>query len=154
MKPWMRLCLVAAVAVTLTATGATTSLAQEPAARRSPPITVPTGPTPSKSENLDSIQGRARAAAAKVNVKDPASVKRANAELSRVHAHLTAYARANGIKLTTQTVTATATAQEQSCPGTKTIAGMTCTLTNASVVNGKLICDYDCFPQPQKSKGY
>jgi hypothetical protein len=118
------------------------SLAQEPEAKRSPPITVPTRPpTPPRSGELNSIQARARAAAAKLDFKDPKAVKQVNAELSKVHADLVAYAKANGLKLTTRTYKhPVGTSAAQTCPEKED-----CTLVGASVTDkGVLNCIYTC----------
>jgi hypothetical protein len=48
---------------------------------------------------LNSLGARAQAAATGLNVKDPASVKRVNAELKKVHADLEAFAKAHNLKL-------------------------------------------------------
>ena len=48
---------------------------------------------------LQSFGTRAKAAAARMNVKDPASMKMVNANLKKVHADLEAFAKANNLKL-------------------------------------------------------
>jgi len=53
---------------------------------------------PAKAE-LKDLGARAQAAATGLNVKDPASVKRVNADLKKVHADLEAFARAHELKL-------------------------------------------------------
>jgi len=55
-------------------------------------------PKPAKAE-LNSLGARARAAATGLNVKDPASVQRVNAELKKIHADLKAFAKAHNLKL-------------------------------------------------------
>ncbi len=59
---------------------------------------TPTPAKPAKAE-LDSLGARARAAVTGLNVKDPASIKRVNAELKKVHADLAAFAKAHNLKL-------------------------------------------------------
>jgi hypothetical protein len=55
-------------------------------------------PKPAKAE-LDSLGARAQAAATGLNVADPASVQRVNAELKKIHADLKAFAKAHNLKL-------------------------------------------------------
>ncbi len=52
-----------------------------------------------KVAQLQSFGTRAKAAAARMNVKDPASMKMVNANLKKVHADLEAFAKANNLKL-------------------------------------------------------
>ena len=55
-------------------------------------------PKPEKAQ-FQSFGMRAQAAAAGLNVNDPASVKKVNAELKKVHADLEAFAKAHNLKL-------------------------------------------------------
>ena len=52
-----------------------------------------------QAAQLKNFGTRAQAAAAGMNVKDPASMKMVNANLKKVHADLEAFAKANNLKL-------------------------------------------------------
>jgi len=52
-----------------------------------------------QAAQLKSFGTRAKAAAARMNVKAPASMKMVNANLKKVHADLEAFAKANNLKL-------------------------------------------------------
>lgn len=52
-----------------------------------------------QAAQLKSFGTQAKAAAAGMNVKDPASMKMVNANLKKVHANLAAFAKANNLKL-------------------------------------------------------
>jgi hypothetical protein len=54
---------------------------------------------PDNKAQLQSFGTRAKAAVARMNVKDPASVKMVNANLKKIHADLEAFAKANNLKL-------------------------------------------------------
>jgi len=54
---------------------------------------------PAQKAELKSLGARARAVATGLNLKDPASVKRVNAELKKIHADLEAFAKAHNLKL-------------------------------------------------------
>lgn len=113
----------------------------------------PTAPTlVADDAQFGAIQARANAAATKLKAKDAKSVSRANAELAKVHADLVAYTQKNGLKITTETVRQHGVAMVQACSGTQTIAGMKCTLRGSKILDGSLICDYDCVPQPKTIK--
>jgi hypothetical protein len=59
--------------------------------------TVVTQPT--QKAELKSLGARAQAAATGLNVKDPGSVRRVNAELKKIRADLEAFAKAYNLKL-------------------------------------------------------
>lgn len=54
---------------------------------------------PDNKAQLQSFGTRAKAAVARMNVKDPASMKRVNANLKKIHADLEAFAKTNNLKL-------------------------------------------------------
>jgi hypothetical protein len=54
---------------------------------------------PAQKAELTSLGARAGAVATGLNVKDPASVKRVNAELKKIQGDLLAFAKANNLKL-------------------------------------------------------
>jgi len=119
---------------------------------------------------LNAIQARANAAAAKWNPKSAASVAQLNAELAKVHADLIAYAKANGLKVTGKVYkhksgdgagrpgAGTSAAQAESCPGEKRAGGMVCTLESVEIrpilgLPGWItICHYPCVPAPTANR--
>ena len=120
-----------------------------------PPVEGPTrGSISSTDGKLQAIQARAKAVAAKLNFKSPKALKEAQAELASVHADFVAYAKTNGLKLSTKTYThpVGAIAEEQSCPGEKNDGKMNCILSSATVYEGHLICYYSCIVVPEKKQ--
>jgi hypothetical protein len=147
-----RLSLIAAIAGAAFLASPLATLAQEREVSGGGPTKGEVPPAKARAGELEAIQARARAAAAKLDFKNPKAVKQANAELATIHADLVAYAKANGLKLTTKQYKHPAgTSAEQKCPEKDG-----CALSGAELdAQGNLICTYECYvvvkPLPPKS---
>lgn len=102
---------------------------------------------------LASLASRANAAAPGVTSKDPAIVKKAQAQLATVNAELRNYANKNGLKVTSVTRRPTPGSQparQQVCAGsTMNTAGQVFTLRQARLgADGVLQCEYDSITIP------
>ena len=134
--------LIAAIAgVAFVANPPPSMAAERESAQTSPASGRTKGEVP-QTKRLTAIQASARAAAAKWSSKDANAVKQANAQLARVKADLVAYAKSNGLNVTTQIDEhPVGTSAAQLCPAAK--AG--CVLSKAEVGdNGILYCTYTC----------
>jgi hypothetical protein len=101
-------------------------------------------PAPETDPQFKAIQARAGAAAVKMNVKDPKSIKAVNTELANVRAELDAYAKAKGLKLTTTRYRSVNVEKGSSgSPQCRQIEG--CVLTRSGVTErGAEWCEYTC----------
>lgn len=128
-----------------------TALGEPPTSRSEVGRTNENAPVPKdRAGELEVFRTRARAAAAKLDFKNPRAVRQANAELAKVNADLTVYAKANGLKLTKQTYTQPSggAIAAQSCP-----AKDGCSLDSANVSDkGVLYCTYTCVVMVPKKK--
>lgn len=120
-------------------------------------FTADAAPNSTLPPELAALTSRIKAAAPTAMSTDATAAKKGLAQLARISAELRAYAKANGLQVTSTMHTrprASRATEQQPCPAaTMNTAGQLRTLRKTVVgANGSLQCDYDCITIPPGAK--